>query len=401
MPNAACHRRGESRSSCRRTSFAFRHALLLGLMFMLGVVPAISASGDNVALAATKSVLAAAPAAPVDSEAIDGALELTLSEAIRLAFEYDLDHEIARLNWENARIDNLIARASGPVSAYEQLQRDLQERRAENAYVTSRKSLVQAVVQEYFEVQQAERQVDIARRQADIAARELDVVRQMVQIGERHPQDELRERNRVASAELNAETAARTFQSRLAALRQRLGLAETVELVLVDEPEAIPFDWSLDETLAYALENNFSVWERDMNVRIARMDLEALRVQDPAPLQLEKAENNLRVTELTALQGERTFYINVVGAYYGLTDAARRLESARVEYDLALAAFDVARRQYEAGLITEIDWERAHLERETAVQSYLDSVTTYVRARLDLLNLIGHPLELDEEFAAR
>lgn len=339
--------------------------------------------------------------AAADGDADVEVLELTLADAIRLAFAYDVDHEIAGLNWENARIDNMIARASGPVSPYEQLQRDLQERRAENNYVSSRKSLVMNVVQEYFDLQQAATQVEVARRQADIAARELDVVREMVRIGERHPQDELREQNRVTSAQMSAETAARTLRNREEALRHRLGLPDSVQLILVDEPEVIPFDWTLEETLAYALEHNFSVWEREMNVRIAQMDLEALKVQDPAPLQLEKAENSLRITELNALQAERNFYNSVASSYHGLMDAARRLESAEIDYELAQAAFAVAQRQYEVGLTTETDWERAQLDQINALQSYRDALVSYVRTRLDLLNLIGHPLELDEEFAGR
>src|SRR5690606_26204975 len=75
-------------------------------------------------------------------------LELTLAEAVRLAFEYDVEPEIARLNWENARIDNMIAGAGGRGRQYGEHQRQLQERRAENNYLSSRKSLVKSVVQE-------------------------------------------------------------------------------------------------------------------------------------------------------------------------------------------------------------------------------------------------------------
>lgn len=321
-------------------------------------------------------------------------VSLTLHDALVFALEYDVDHEIARLNWENARIDNLIAQAAGPVSPYEALQRELQERRAENTYVSARNGLMLSIVQEYFDVKQAEHQADVARVQADIARRELDVVKQMVRIGERHPQDELREQNRVATAELSAETAARSYQNRTAALLHRLGLSDTVQLVLVDEPVAPSFDWTLEETVAYALQHSFAVWEREMNLRIATMDFDALQVQDPAPLQLEKAENNLRITRLNALQSERSFHNNVTTAYYGLTDAARRLEGATVDFELAEAAFESARRQHEAGLTTDVEWERARLDRKNAEQSYRESVVSYMRARLDLFQLIGRPLDL-------
>lgn len=328
-------------------------------------------------------------------------IELTLAEAVRLAFEHDVDHEIARLTWENARIDNMIARASGPLTQYEELQRELQERRAENNYLSSRQSLVLNVVQEYFELKQAAVQAEVARRQAELARRQLEIVRQMVAIGERHPSEELREQNRVAAAELAAENAERTYRNREEALRLRLGLPEGVTLVPVDEPVAIPFDWTLEETLVYALKHSFSVWERETNLRIAEMDLEALRAQDPAPLQLQKAENNFRITQLNALKADRSFRNSVANAYHSLMDAARRLESAKVEYELALASFEVARRQYELGLTTDTEWEQAQLDRINVEQSYRDSVFSYMRARLDLLNLIGYPFEQDEEFAAQ
>lgn len=328
-------------------------------------------------------------------------IELTLAEAVRLAFEHDVDHEIARLTWENARIDNMIARASGPLTQYEELQRELQERRAENNYLSSRRSLVLNVVQEYFELKQAAVQAEVARRQAELARRQLEIVRQMVAIGERHPSEELREQNRVAAAELAAENAERTYRNREEALRLRLGLPEGVTLVPVDEPVAIPFDWTLEETLVYALKHSFSVWERETNLRIAEMDLEALRAQDPAPLQLQKAENNFRITQLNALKADRSFRNSVANAYHSLMDAARRLELAKVEYELALASFEVARRQYELGLTTDTEWEQAQLDRINAEQSYRDSVFSYMRARLDLLNLIGYPFEQDEEFAAQ
>ncbi|MFS8524866.1 MAG: TolC family protein, partial [Limnochordales bacterium] len=114
-----------------------------------------------------------------------------------------------------------------------------------------------------------------------------------------------------------------------------------------------------------------------------------------------KEENSWRVTELNALQAERNFYNQVTSAWHSLMDAARRLESAAIDYELAQSAFAVARRQHEVGLTTDIEWERAQLDHINAQQSYRDAVVSYVRTRLDLLNLIGHPFELDEEFAGR
>lgn len=342
-------------------------------------------------------VLWGAPGWALAQEAPSQPMALSLAEAVDLALAYDLEHAIARLQWENARIDSRIAQASGPVSAYDRLVQERQERRAENDYRSARRALVINVFRDYLDLKQAQRQVEIARRELEIARQQLAIVREMVRIGERQAQEELREENRVAGLELSLETAERNMESRRRALLQRLGLPEETRLELVDEPEPVPWTWDLAQTLAYAEDNAFAAWERRANLRIAAMDLEALRVQDPAPLQLEKAENEYRIAQMSAEQAARSFQNSVQTAYYTLSDAARRLETAKVDYELAVGAHDVARRRYDAGLTTDLDWAQAELDLLNAQQSHYDAVYTYVLARLELLSLIGHPLDLGED----
>lgn len=326
-------------------------------------------------------------------------MALGLAEAVELALSYDLEHAVARVQWDNARIASRIAQASGPLSPYDQLKQELEERRAEHQYVSARRSLVTNVIREYLELKQAERRLDIARRQLDVGRQELAIVRELVRIGQRHQLDELREANRVEELALEVDAAERDYETRRRAFLQRLGLDEDVQLRLVDEPEAMPWTWDIGQTLAYAAENAFSVWERAATLRIAAMDLEAVRIEDPPPLQLEKAENDYRIAELNAQQAERTFVNSVRTAFHKVTDAARRLETAAVDYELAKAEYDVARRRHQAGLTTDLDMERAEIELRSAEQAHYDALYTYVLARLELLNLIGHPLDLGEEVA--
>ncbi|HLT57899.1 MAG TPA: TolC family protein [Limnochordales bacterium] len=340
---------------------------------------------------------AAGPAQVFAQAQGEDVIALTLAEAVDLALAYDLEHAMARLRWENARIDSRIAQASGPVSPYDRLLQELEERRAENEYVSARRELVIGVIRDYLDLKQAQRQVDIARRELELGREELAIVREMVRIGERHSLEERREENRVAGLELALDTAQRDVENRRRALLLRLGLPEDARLELVDEPEQAPWPRDLAETLAYAEEHAFAAWERQANLRIAAMDLEALRVQNPAPLQLEKAENEYRIAEMNALQAARTFHNTVRTAYHTLSDAARRLETAVVDYELAVADHDVARRRYEAGLTTDLDWARAELALRSAEQSYHEAIYSYVLARLELLNVIGHPLDLGEE----
>lgn len=350
----------------------------------------------SLALALAFFVLGGA-AGVVAQEAQPDVYRLTLAQAVAMALEYDLEHAIARLQWENAQIDSRIAQASGPVSAYDRLRQEMQERRAQNDYLSARRSLVINVTQEYLNLKQALRQLEIAQRQLELARQQLAIVQEMVRIGERHSQEALREENRVAGLELSLATAERNVEGRRQSLLARLGLPLDAQLELVDEPDTILWTWTLEETLAYAQEHAYTVWERQANLRLAAMDLEALRVQDPAPLQLEKAENEYRIAEMQAQQAQRSFQNNVRTAYHGLSDAARRLQTSAVDYELAVAAHETARRRYEAGLTTDLDWAQAELDLLSAVQSRHEAIYNYVLSRMELLSLIGHPLDMGED----
>ena len=349
------------------------------------------------AIALASLLVVGGAASALAQDASEGAIRLTLAEAVEMAFDYDLEHAIARLQWENAQIDSRIAQASGPVSAYDRLRQEMQERRAENDYLSARRSLVINVTQDYLNLKQALRQLEIARRQLELARQQLAIVQEMVRIGERHPQEALREENRVAGLELSLAAAERNVENRRQSLLARLGLPLDAQVELVDEPEAVPWTWTLEETLAYAEEHAFTVWERQANLRLAAMDLEALRVQDPAPLQLAKAENEYRIAEMQAQQAQRSFQNSVRAAYHGLVDAARRLETSCVDYELAVAAHETARRRHQAGLTTDLDWAQAELDLLSAEQSRHDALYNYVLSRMELLRLIGHPLDMGED----
>src|SRR5690606_11497518 len=140
--------------------------------------------------------LAAAPAAAAE-------YELTIAEAVQLALRADIDYQIAKLTWENAEIDDRIARVQGELTPYEQLQRDLSLRRAQNTFAQAHNNLVFGVIDDYLGLIQATRQLEIRERQLALAKAELLRTEQMIEIGNATEQDRLRQTNQVVNAELN------------------------------------------------------------------------------------------------------------------------------------------------------------------------------------------------------
>lgn len=323
--------------------------------------------------------------------------ELSIAEAVALAQAADIDYRIAALTWENAQIDDRTARASGPLTPYETLQRDLQFRRAENTFAQAHTSLVLGVIRDYISLRQSKAQLEIRERQLKLAEAELERVEQLIAIGNATEQDRLREINRVTSARLSAAAARRTFESRYESFLSRLGLDPDVKLILQDELPVVPFNYTLEETLETARAASFDVWEREVNMKLAEMDLNNLMAQNPAPLALKKAENNFTIQQLNAQKAETAFITQTTEQFHRMADAWTELQNAERDYLVAMESYKQAVRQYEAGLRTETDMASAEIDRLNAELAIFDARNNYALSLLEFEVMLGLPLPYGEE----
>lgn len=321
---------------------------------------------------------------------------LTIDEAVRLALDADIDYQIALLTWENAEIDDRIARAQGEMTPYESLQRDLALRRAQNTFAQARNQLILGVINDYVGLIQATNQLAIRERQVALAEAELRRTEQMINIGNATEQDLLRQTNQVVNAELNAASARRTYENRYTSFLRRLGLSDDVRLVLNDTLPVHPFTYTLEEALATAREVSFDVWEREVNLRLAEMDLASLRTQNPAPLALQKAENNFRIQELNAQKAETQFTTQFMTEYHAMVDAWRQLENAERDYTISMESYQQVVRQYQAGLKTEQEMAQAEIDRLSAEQTIADARNNYAISYLEFELSLGRELPYGE-----
>lgn len=340
---------------------------------------------------------AVAFASEAGGEPVDKTLDLTVEAAVELALMHDIDHEIALLRWENARIDSRIAQAGGPVSDFDRLQREINERQAERNYKAARNNVIIGTVGDYFNLQQSWRTLEIRTREAQVAQEELALVRERVRIGGSTPQEEAREEIRVSGIELDAEIARRNYERARDQFLQRLGLDSDVQLNLTEEPVVHAFSLSLEQVLNHAATETFEAWEREASLDVARLNLENQRTQNPPPLVLAQAENELSIATSEAAKSEADYKAQVTDAYYAVVDARRRIETAEVERTLAEQVWDMTRRQVEAGLRTQLDLKQAEIERLEGELNYYNSLNGYVTARLNLLNLLGMNLGIGRE----
>jgi outer membrane protein TolC len=328
------------------------------------------------------------------------AVELSVAEAVSLGLENHVNHTIALINYENAKIDNMLERVYGIDTPYDQKKLEQKEKQTENNYLTARNQVIQELVSDYFDLKQLQRQVTILEGNLEIAARNLEITRQKVAIGEETPQAQIRLENSYTSAVLSLQNAKLNLETELNLFLHKLGLPAGTLLSLTDEPVIVSMELTLEEALKLGEANSFSIWNSRTSMEIAKMDLENLRIQDVAALTLQKAENDFRVSELKAAENELSIRNSLTSGYYNLKDLAARLEIAKSSLALARNDFDMAKKQYEAGLRTSLDWMKAQNTILSAEKDWYDALYRYNNSRISYFMSLGLPVDLENEFTA-
>ncbi len=310
---------------------------------------------------------------------------LALEVAIEFALDSSIEYQIAILNWENTEIDRKI-QALQPVQTEEdRLRMELANRQAERSLNNVLSNVVFSVTQDYFNLSKLERQVQLAKNQLALAEHDFNLVQRRVAMGELPERDLAREENRFASVRASVVSAERGYQTGIDNFFFLLGMTtEWDSVTLITEVPMIDFDLSLAESKTLASEKNYDVWEQAVNGKLAKIALQKVMAQDPAPLVLQKAENNYKINQLNGIRAERSFDQKLVNDWYSLQDAQRAVDAAEVDLALAKQDYNLKTTQFDAGLLNKnqlIQSENGYLNAISTLNdrkvSYLTAVWRY------------------------
>lgn len=343
----------------------------------------------SVVLVMGMHIVAAAEESAASEPAV---LELTLEDAIRLAVENGSTVKTAKLDERLAEIALMELKAQGEenVSAETMAAKEKAYRDAQEAVIDAMKSTALSVEKSYYSLLKALQRVASAERSLEAKVRQLEIVSVKFEAGI-EPKSALDNgQDGVKTAEMQLANAEFSLETERIRFNSALGLDPAVKVVLVDEFPYKPVEVTLEESIAYALENRDDVKARVLALEDAKKSFERTQqIPGHTKIDAEKASINLAKAEMQLASTLTNAVVAVRGAYTSLVSAGDNVEAAMESLRKAEEALEKTKARYEAGLATlnqVNDAEAAVVEAEIKLTQ---SVYDYNTANADFCQAIG------------
>jgi outer membrane protein TolC len=321
---------------------------------------------------------------------------LTINEALEKVWQNNLDLQKASLTLNNARISYEKARANvlQSESKIDQKQAELNWQQAQNTFQKSKDEAGTEVISSYNNFKYLLALVPLRQEKVKLAQNNLDRVKEKVKAGTAGELEEL-------AAEISLETARQQLENtkqQLDIARESLslatGIANIVEFNLVSEFDKGVIEDSLDVYIAAALQKREEIKFARKNIEIAGDQLEQLKIIDSPWLDINKANNDLKLLQITLKLLEESIKSEVRQRYQQLESLSSQLGLLNLGLGQAKKNLDNADKQFQAGLITKdelsskkVDFKEVYLELQKSKGSgYVAYLNLQVSAgeRLDL-----------------
>lgn len=319
-------------------------------------------------------------------------VELTLEDAIKLAVSSSTSVKTANFDRRLAEISLIEQNAQGEenVSAEAKAKTEKAYADAQEAVVDAIKSVALSVEQSYYSLLKAFDRVASAERSLEAQKRQLEIVKVKYEAGIEAKNSYDTALDNVTNAEKSLASAKFSLETELIRFNSSLGLDVNIQVVLVDKFEFQPVEVSLEESIAFALENRDDIESRVQALEDARKALDrAVQIPGSTKIDIEKAEISVAKAEMQLESTRINAIVAVRNSYTSLQNAADAVVSAQKALDKAQETLDKTKARYEAGLATLNsvgDSERSLVEAEIKLAQ---SVYDYNNANASFCQAIG------------
>jgi len=326
----------------------------------------------------------------------EGKAVLTINEALEKAWQNNLDLQKASLTLNNARISYEKARANTlqSESKIDEKQAELNWQQAQNTFQKSKDGVETEVVSLYNNFKYLLSLVPLKQEKVKLAQNNLDRVKEKVKAGTAGELEELAAEISLKTARQQLESTEQQLDTARESLSLAIGIANIVEFNLVSEFEKGAIEDSLDVYITSALQKREEIEFARKNIEIAGDRLEQLRIIDSPLLDINKANNDLRLLQISLELLEESIKSDIRQRYQQLESLSSQLGLLNLRLDQARRNLDNADKQFQAGLITKdelsskkVDFKEAELELQKSKGSgYVAYLNLQVSAgeRLDL-----------------
>jgi outer membrane protein TolC len=276
-------------------------------------------------------------------------------------------------------------------------------------------------------------QVQVSRETVDSLTEHLNNVQAQFAVGTVAKSDVLRSEVELANAEQSLISANNSYELAVAKFNNVVGLPMDTDIVVKDELRYDSYILNLDECLAYARDNQPEGVAADMAVKAAKEDVDIAKAgQRPqvaasyehgyyddkfvgnndngwtaglvtnwnifdgnvTRAKIAAAEAAQRKAEETAKQTHDNIELDVRSAYLNMTEAEKRIRTAKVAVEKALEDLKIAKVRYSAGVGTNVDVMDAQVAATTAQNNYIIALYDYNTSKASLDKAMGIPAGL-------
>ncbi|MGB4373431.1 MAG: TolC family protein, partial [Halanaerobiales bacterium] len=177
-------------------------------------------------------------------------------------------------------------------------------------------------------------------------------------------------------------------------IRHKLALAEGREIVLLElvKPEI----WTVaEEDVSRIISSNTLLDIRKRQVEVARGDLERARVAGVAEVEIRKKELALARAELELEKERQNQELKINNAYHQYTQAVKNMNMAEKSLLQAEEHYKIIKEQNEAGFVSNNDLLASELSLYKARDMYINTISNYYIALIQLQQLMGIEMEVD------
>jgi len=321
---------------------------------------------------------------------------LSINEVLEEAWQNNLNLQEASLTLNNARISYEKAKANvlQSESKIDEKQAELNWQQAQHTFQKSKDEAGTEVISLYNNFKYLLSLVPLRQEKVKLAQNSLDRVKEKVKAGTAGELEELAAEISLKTARQQLESAEQQLDIARESLSSATGIANIVEFNLVSELEKGVIEDSLDFYITAALQKREEIEFARKDIEIAGDRLEQLKITDSPWLDIDKANNDLKLLEITLKLLGESIKSELRQRYQQVESLSSQLGLLNLGLDQARRNLDNADKQFQAGLITrdelsskQVDFKEAYLELQKSKGSgYVAYLNLQVSAgeRLDL-----------------
>ena len=284
------------------------------------------------------------------------------------------------------------------------------------------------VVQAYYDVLQAQKQVQVDQSSVDNYQAHLTNVQQLFSAGSKARIDVLRSSVELSNARQTLIKQQNTYEVDLSKLRNILNMDPNEPLTLTQDFAYEAFPQELDSCVSYARQNRkdlqadtYTLGQKELAIKAAKGDLlpsvnlsvgaswekQGLPSSDNhsytagvtaswdlfdsgiTKAKISTAQTALEVAKLTLEQDQNSVDLAVRQAYYNMREAEKRFNSTQDAVTQAKEDYFIASEKYKAGEGLMLDIIDAQLALSTAELNYISAQYDYARYKAAVENAMG------------